>query len=119
GIIRWMDSKGMAGDLTDPKYQDVKYVAQHGPEISARVTDFIATLPAEEAFHGAQAAGLPWGTVRAPEEVFEDQHFHARGFFPDVEYPELGETYKHLGGSAIFPKSPWRIYRRAPLIGEH
>ena len=118
-IIQWMDSKGMAGDLTDPKYQDPKYVAENGPEISQKVTDFIASIPAEEAFHGAQQSGMPWGIVRAPEEVAEDDHFHARGFFPDVEYPELGETYKHLGGAAIMPKSPWRIYHRAPLIGEH
>lgn len=118
-IIKWMDSKGAAGDLLEPQYQDAKYVAEHGPEIAAKVHAFIATLPVEEAYHGAQAAGLPWGAIRAPEEVFEDQHFHERGFFPDVEHPELGETFKYLGGAAIFPKSPWRIYRRAPLIGEH
>ena len=45
-------------------------------------------------------------------------HFRARGFFPDVEHPEVGRSFAYPGAAAIYPKSPWRIYRRAPLIGE-
>ena len=118
-IVRWMDSKGQAGELTDPKYQDPQVITEEGAEISARLKDFVATLPQDEAYHGAQGAGLAWGTVRAPEEVLEDEHFHARGFFPEVAHPELGETFRYPGGAAIYPKSPWRISRRAPLLGEH
>ena len=37
----------------------------------------------------------------------------------DVEHPELGRSYKYPGAAAIFNGSPQRIYRRAPLVGEH
>jgi crotonobetainyl-CoA:carnitine CoA-transferase CaiB-like acyl-CoA transferase len=36
-----------------------------------------------------------------------------------VEHPELGRTFVYPGEPAIYNGSPWRISRRAPLIGEH
>jgi crotonobetainyl-CoA:carnitine CoA-transferase CaiB-like acyl-CoA transferase len=40
-------------------------------------------------------------------------------FFVEVEHPELGKSFTYPGGSAIFPRTPWQISRRAPLVGEH
>jgi crotonobetainyl-CoA:carnitine CoA-transferase CaiB-like acyl-CoA transferase len=37
----------------------------------------------------------------------------------EVEHPELGRSFVYPGEAAIFSGSPWRISRRAPLIGEH
>ena len=34
-------------------------------------------------------------------------------------HPELGRTFKYPGAAAIHNGSPWRISRRAPLVGEH
>jgi crotonobetainyl-CoA:carnitine CoA-transferase CaiB-like acyl-CoA transferase len=53
------------------------------------------------------------------DEIVGDDHLTDRGFFWEVEHPELGETFTYGGGAAIFNGSPWRISRRAPLIGEH
>jgi hypothetical protein len=36
-----------------------------------------------------------------------------------VEHPELGRSFVYPGEAAIHNGSPWRISRRAPLIGEH
>ena len=49
----------------------------------------------------------------------QDPHPEDRAFKTDVEYPELGKTFRHTGSAAIFNGSPWKISRRAPLIGEH
>jgi crotonobetainyl-CoA:carnitine CoA-transferase CaiB-like acyl-CoA transferase len=49
----------------------------------------------------------------------EDPHLEDRDFWEQVEYPELGKSFRHPGPTAIFNGSPWRISRRAPLIGEH
>ncbi|MDA1010483.1 MAG: CaiB/BaiF CoA-transferase family protein, partial [Chloroflexi bacterium] len=117
-IVQWMEREGKVGDLADEQYQDSAFIAAHSAEVAGKVKDFIGELSVDDAYHGSQAAGQPWGAVRAPEEVYEDQHFHERGFFPEVEHPELGEKIPYLGGASIYPKSPWRIYRRAPLIGE-
>ena len=118
-IIDWMDRLGKAGDLVDPRYREPQVLEEERPQVAAKIQAFIASITTEEAYRGAQQAGMPWGVIRAPEQVIEDRHFHARGFFTELEHPELGETFSYPGAGAIFPKSPWRIYRRAPLIGEH
>ena len=115
-----MDSYGMAGDLKDPKYQDPAVIAANASHIiDDLLAKFIASMPAEEIYHAAQKRGFTWGAVRAPEAVLEDPHLHDRGFWKQVEHPELGRSFVYPGEAAIYNGSPWRISRRAPLIGEH
>jgi crotonobetainyl-CoA:carnitine CoA-transferase CaiB-like acyl-CoA transferase len=78
-----------------------------------------ARIPAYEFFIGCQRAGLPTGVIYAPEEAFEDEHFKARGFQVEVEHDELGRSFRYPGAPYRLPASPWRIYRRAPRLGEH
>ena len=115
-----LDSYGMAGDLKDPKYQDPAVIAANTSHIiDDLVANFIASLPAEEVYHAAQERGFTWGAVRAPEALLDDPHLHDRGFWKEVEHPELGRSFVYPGEAAIYNGSPWRISRRAPLIGEH
>ncbi len=76
------------------------------------------TLPAYEFFMGGQERGFQFGIINAPEEMIEDPHFKARGFPVDVEHPELGASFVYPGAPYRFEKTPWRIRRRAPLLGE-
>jgi crotonobetainyl-CoA:carnitine CoA-transferase CaiB-like acyl-CoA transferase len=115
-----LDTNGMAGDLRDPKYQDSAVIAANASHIiDDLVANFIASLPAEEVYHAAQDRGFTWGAVRAPEALLDDPHLHDRGFWKEVEHPELGRSFIYPGEAAIYNDSPWRISRRAPLIGEH
>ena len=115
-----LDSYGMAGDLTDPKYQDPAVIAANTSHIiDDLVAKFIASLPAEDVYHAAQKRGFTWAAVRAPEALLDDAHLHDRGFWKKVEHPELGRSFVYPGEAAIYNGSPWRISRRAPLIGEH
>jgi len=83
------------------------------------VAGFIASLPAEEVYHRAQERGFTWGAVRAPEQLLADPHLADRGFWKEVAHPELGRNVTYPGEAAIYNGSPWRISRRAPLMGEH
>jgi crotonobetainyl-CoA:carnitine CoA-transferase CaiB-like acyl-CoA transferase len=115
-----LDTNGMAGDLRDPKYQDPAVIAANTSHIiDDLVANFIASLPAEEVYHAAQQRGFTWGAVRAPEALLNDPHLDDRGFWKEVAHPELGRSFVYPGEAAIYNGSPWRISRRAPLIGEH
>jgi crotonobetainyl-CoA:carnitine CoA-transferase CaiB-like acyl-CoA transferase len=115
-----LDTNGMAGDLRDPKYQDPAVITANASHIiDGLVADFIASLPAEEVYHRAQERGFTWGAVRPPEALLDDPHLEDRGFWKEIEHPELGRSFVYPGEAAIFSGSPWRISRRAPLIGEH
>ena len=76
-------------------------------------------IPAYDFFVGSQRRGLPVGVIYSPEEALEDPHFIARGFPVEVEHPELGRSFTYPGAPWVFGASPWRIQRRAPLLGEH
>ena len=115
-----LDTNGMAGDLRDPKYQDQAIInANTCHIIDGLVASFIASLPAEEVYHRAQECGFTWGAVRAPEQLLDDAHLSDRGFWKEVAHPELGRSFVYPGEAAIYNRSPWRISRRAPLVGEH
>ena len=80
---------------------------------------FFANMPLHDAYHGGQERDFPWGAIRSMDEIVDDQHLEDRGFFVEVEHPELGQTFTYPGAAAVYNTSPWRISRRAPLIGEH
>jgi len=118
-LAEWMHSYGLAQDLLDEKYQSREAIQAHISHIADVLHHFFTHIPLEEAWHGGQQQGLPWGAVRTMDEILDDPHVHERGFFVEVEHPELGRSFVYPGPAAIYNGSPWRISRRAPLIGEH
>ena len=119
-LAEWFEPHGLACDLRDERYRDPEIIAASAHHIVEEVlANFIANRNADDVYHEAQERGFPWGAVRAPDELLSDGHLEDREFWTEVEHPELGRTYTYPGSGAIFNGSPWRIYRRAPLIGEH
>ena len=101
-----------AEHLVDPVVQQIM--------ISARdAQQFVASrVSAYEFFVSAQRHGLTAGVIYAPEELFTDEHFLARHWPTEVEHPELGRTFTYPGQPYVLTGTPWRIRRRAPLLGE-
>ncbi len=73
----------------------------------------------DELLERAQLLRQPYAIVRRPEALFDDEQLGARGFFVEVEHPELGRTFRYPGAPYLFNGTPWRVYRRPPLVGEH
>ncbi|MGH2583913.1 MAG: CaiB/BaiF CoA transferase family protein, partial [Dehalococcoidia bacterium] len=125
-LIRWMAERGLAGDLEDPRYEQTMYVPvaerRGNPDVQYVVETlhaFVRSLPAEEVYRGGQAARLPYGIIRSPEENLADPHWADRGFFTQVEHPELDASYPYPGAPYRFTKTPGGPRHRAPLLGEH
>jgi benzylsuccinate CoA-transferase BbsE subunit len=115
----WMGTHNFEHDLNDRKYQDPESLQETQAHIGEVVENFFASITQEEAYHEGQERGFLIGAVNAPEDNLDDLHWQDRGFWVEVEHPELGKSFTYPGGSAIFPRTPWQISRRAPLIGEH
>jgi crotonobetainyl-CoA:carnitine CoA-transferase CaiB-like acyl-CoA transferase len=118
-LAEWMNEYGLAGDLLDEKYRDPQVITENQAHIRELLVNFLANITRDEAYHGLQKRGYNTGAVRSPDEVMDDPHLEDRGFWAEVEYPEVGKKFRHPGPAGIFNGSPWRISRRAPLIGEH
>jgi len=109
----------VAEEQADGVATDAAARLQQGSIVLDAIEVLAARHGAEELFHKGQRMGMTWGLVRAPEEWLEDEHARARGFFVEVEHPELGRTVTYPGAPFKMGATPWRIARRAPLPGEH
>ena len=73
-LVEWMEEKGVAGELTDPKYRDeaVRMADyRQGTAVRDGIRRLIGACKGEEVFHRAQSYGISWGLVRAPEENYD------------------------------------------------
>jgi crotonobetainyl-CoA:carnitine CoA-transferase CaiB-like acyl-CoA transferase len=118
-LIEWLDQSGMAVDLGEERFDDPGVRRNEMGHITEVVEAFCSTQPADDLYHGAQERGMVWGTVRAPDEILDDEHLRARDFFVQVDYPELGRSIEYAGAPYQFSETPWSLRRRAPLLGEH
>ena len=118
-LVEWVSSDGKAQDLTGPEWNDFTYRREHAEHLFDVLDEWIKDYDCNELLSRAQALRLPYAIVRAPESLLEDEQLAARGFFAEVEHPELGRTIKYPGAPYLFGGTPWRVYRRPPLLGEH
>ena len=118
-LAEWMDTHGLARDLLDDKYLNNDVVQENVAHFVDTLENFFAHISLEEAYSGGQERDFPWGAIRTMDDLMGDGHLQDRGFFVEVEHPELGRSFTYPGAAAIYNGSPWRISRRAPLIGEH
>ncbi|HZT05611.1 MAG TPA: CoA transferase [Chloroflexota bacterium] len=120
-LVEWLASEGMAEDLEDEKYRDAvfrrqKEVYEHIDEVFQR---FIVRYTREEAMDLSQRKGLEVGAVYTAEDILADPQLQERGFFVDVPNEHLGRTFRYPGGPYTLSETPWRLRRRAPILGEH
>ena len=60
-----------------------------------------------------------FGPCNNAEDILRYPQLEARGFWKDIEHPELGTSLKYPGGAVVTTQGYVGIRRRAPLIGEH
>jgi len=118
-LVEWVAGDGKAKDLTDPEWQDVGYRAVHAEHLFDVLDEWARDYNRDDLLDRAQALRLPFATVRKPEALFDDEQLTARGYFVEVEHPELGRSFRYPGAPYLMNGSPWRVYRRPPLMGEH
>jgi crotonobetainyl-CoA:carnitine CoA-transferase CaiB-like acyl-CoA transferase len=130
-LIDWMDEHGFAQDLRAQKYTDLlagripgvnirnAHQTADGQHIFKSITRFVESLNSDEVYHGGQSRGLQWSVARPPDELLDEDHWWQRGFFTNVEYPEIGKQFTHPGVPYKLSQNATGVNRRAPLIGEH
>lgn len=74
---------------------------------------------AEELMHALQTRGVPAGVVQNAKDVIEnDPQLGHRGHWVKLAHPEMGETI-YNASPFRFSRTPARLARPAPLLGEH
>ncbi len=82
------------------------------------IGELMKTLTVAEAFHEGQRRHIAITPVSSAGDVVSDEHLAARRFFVEVEHPG-GNRLPYPGDPYRLAKTPWRIAKPAPRIGEH
>ena len=118
-LLEWIKSEGKAQDLVEPQWQQHQHRRENAAHMFDVIDEWIKDYTSEEALERAQLLRLAFAIVRSTDELLTDEQLRARGYFVEVEHPELGRKFLYPGAPFIFSATPWRVYRRPPLLGEH
>jgi benzylsuccinate CoA-transferase BbsE subunit len=118
-LLEWVKSDGKAGELPQPQWDDDGYRRANCERLYAILDEWVRDKDRDELAARAQTLRLPYAAVRPLDELATDDQLAARGYFVEVEHPELGRTLRYPGAPFLFGATPWRVYRRPPLVGEH
>ena len=86
-------------------------------DIDELLAPWLAEHGAQEIVELAQALRMPFALVPSVQDLLEDPHLQARGFFQRIDHPEAGEL-PYAGPPFRMSETPPQI-GRAPLLGEH
>jgi formyl-CoA transferase len=91
---------------------------QHRRELIPLIEAVTSQEPAEHWLSRLQAKGVPCGKLQTYDQVFNDPHLKARGFFSDAPHAKLGPV-RQIGSPMRLSRTPPRIERAGPMLGEH
>ncbi len=109
GNPEWASSELFKDRLSRARYVDA---------LEVMLNEWSSQYTKEEVFHMGQAEHVPIAPANNAEDLLNNPHLKAREFFIDIEHPVIG-TAQYPGAPYRLSKTPWRIKRPAPLLGEH
>jgi len=122
-LVEWMDSEGMAPDFMKeinwPELDFDRVDQQFRNRFEEPIAEFFRQHTRAEIFQEAVKRRIVLLPVFTPEDMLESSELAARGYWVEVEHPELGAAITYPGAFFKSSETSWRIERRAPLIGEH
>ena len=123
-FVDWMNEEGMAPEwmkrfdwIND---YDVMTVSQEMIDrTNAAVKPFLIKHTMKELYEGALKRNHWLVPVGTPKSIYEDKQLAYREFWQKIEHPELDDILIYPGWPIKQSETPWKLQRRAPLIGEH
>ena len=122
-LVAWMDSEGMATDfllnLDWDSFDMFTVTREEMDNISDPVGVFFRKHTGKELLEGAVAKGVSIGPLSSMEDLLNDECLNARGFWKDIEHPELEASITYPREFVKSTEADYSTRFRAPLIGEH
>jgi crotonobetainyl-CoA:carnitine CoA-transferase CaiB-like acyl-CoA transferase len=105
--------------LLDPKFATRQSRNDNWEELRDLVAPKLAQWTNLDLMRETMARGLVIGLVQSPQQVVSSPHLAERGYFVELDHPEVG-TLKYPGaGFFLDGENPVQKARAAPRLGEH
>ncbi|MCH7553109.1 MAG: CoA transferase [Chloroflexi bacterium] len=116
--LRVYQMMGMPELADDPRFSTPEARDANRDELDVLWYLWLADRTRQEVFAAAQQARFPLAPVYTPEDVVNDPHYNARGFFEQVRQPAVG-VLKQPGSPLKMFGTPWETGQPAPTLGRH
>jgi crotonobetainyl-CoA:carnitine CoA-transferase CaiB-like acyl-CoA transferase len=115
---RFFEAAGRPEMAADPRVTDPALRSRKIAELYALLAEIVAERTTAEWVELLRTADLPMTPVLSPEDLLDDEHLQALGFFQREEHPSEGEV-RTMGIPVRFSRTPGDIRRLAPRLNEH
>jgi CoA:oxalate CoA-transferase len=87
-------------------------------KVKMLVSQWTANHTKQHIFREGQSIKVPVAPIRTAEDLAASKQLQARGFWTEMDHPVAGKI-AFPASPYRFSKTPWRLTRAAPLLGEH
>ncbi len=114
----FLDLVGKPDTLTDSMWDDAFVRRRNNDLIDPYAEEYTKSRNKAEISEICQSKGIPCTPVNTPQDFSRDPHIKAREFITEVEHPVIGR-HSYLGSAYRLSRTPCRVSRPAPLLGQH
>ncbi|MEO8143140.1 MAG: CoA transferase [Betaproteobacteria bacterium] len=104
--------------LTDPRYATPTARSRHFDESNRLVAEAMRTRSTADWIAALEAADIPVQRMNSLQDIVEDPHLAAIGYFTEVDHPSEGRVRTMAVPSEWSDSAP-EYRRHAPRLGEH
>jgi crotonobetainyl-CoA:carnitine CoA-transferase CaiB-like acyl-CoA transferase len=115
---QWRTFLGVAGLPEDPRFATNRQRVTAYDDLRPFVADRLRTEPRQHWIDRLTAAGVPCGSVRNLQEVFDDPQLGAREMIARVEHATIG-SLRTLGVPVKLSDTPGAVRTPPPVLGQH
>jgi len=122
-LAKWIDEEGLADDFLrgiDWPELSWRHKSQEEVEqIQEYFARFFKTKTKAEIMEGSLSKSIVLQPINSPRDILEHPQLEARDYWQELEHADLGTTIRYPRRFCLPSESPCKLWRRAPLIGEH
>ena len=114
----WLKVMGEPSWGREPRLQSHAGRQRHADEVNALIEEWTRSRSGKELEEMGQAVHVPVGAVATPADLLDNPQEAHRRYFVEAAHPEAG-ALKYPSAAYQFSRTPWRLERPAPLLGQH
>ncbi|MBI3372067.1 MAG: CoA transferase [Betaproteobacteria bacterium] len=119
--LQWRSFFKLAGRpelADDPRFRTQVDRSRHFGELYRFVEETLANRTTAEWAAALEKADIPFAPVNSVQDLLDDPHLRAIGFWQEFEHPSEGRV-RAAGIPVNYSETPGSIRRHAPGLGEH
>ncbi|MFC2047434.1 CaiB/BaiF CoA transferase family protein [Chloroflexota bacterium] len=95
-LVEWLDSEGMAEDLTDKKWLDMEERRRHLKHVIEVLERWTLSHTVTELVEQGQLMRFPWAEVTSISGLLDSPQLRERDFWVEAEHPRSGEHNREV-----------------------